>query len=201
MRILEARKRTIITLAVAAAAAIGLAACGSSSDTTSTANAAATSASGGSANSSGGATIAVSNSAGIGDILVDSKGRTLYLFEADSDGKSTCSGACAQAWPPVTSKGQPTAGGGVDASKLGTTTRDDGSVQVTYAGHPLYLYAGDSGPGQANGNGSDAFGAEWYALTPAGDNAEGSSEGSGSGGEDSSTSAGSGGGSGTGYSY
>jgi predicted lipoprotein with Yx(FWY)xxD motif len=104
----------------------------------------------------------------LGKILVDGQGRTLYLFEADEGTASTCDGACASAWPPLTTAGSPNAGPGVSASKLGTTTRGDGTSEVTYNGHPLYTYAGDSAPGQTSGQGSDAFGAEWYVLSPAG---------------------------------
>ena len=86
----------------------------------------------------------------IGTALVGSNGHTLYKFDKDKGGKSSCAGACAAAWPPLTSSGQPTAGNGVSASKLGVTTRSDGKEQVTYAGHPLYYYAEDTqaGPDQ-----------------------------------------------------
>ena len=80
--------------------------------------------------------------ASLGKILVDSKGRTVYLFQKDTGSMSTCSGACATNWPPVTTTGKPRAGTGVTASMLGTTTRSDGTKQVTYNGHPLYLYIG-----------------------------------------------------------
>ena len=81
---------------------------------------------------------------------------------------STCDGACASAWPPLTTAGQPIAGSGVSASKLGTTERSDGTTEVTYNGHPLYTFAGDSVPGLATGQGSDGFGAKWYVLSAAG---------------------------------
>jgi predicted lipoprotein with Yx(FWY)xxD motif len=101
---------------------------------------------------------------GLGRILVDGSGRTLYLFEKDRGGRSACSGACASAWPPVTAGGTPRAGAGVSAELLGTTKRADGTSEVTYAGHPLYLYAGDHKAGDATGQGLDQFGAEWYVL-------------------------------------
>ena len=104
----------------------------------------------------------------LGEILVDGQGRTLYLFEADKGTASRCDGACASAWPPLTTAGSPIAGAGVSASKLGTTARGDGTTEVTYHGHPLYTYAGDSAPGQTAGQGSDDFGAEWYVLSAAG---------------------------------
>jgi predicted lipoprotein with Yx(FWY)xxD motif len=109
------------------------------------------------------ATVAVSNG-----YLVDGSGRTLYLFEADTGSTSTCSGACAAAWPPATTQGAPKATGKAKASLLGTTQRSDGSMQVTYAGHPLYQYAGDTAPGDTNGAGSEEYGAEWYPVTPTG---------------------------------
>jgi predicted lipoprotein with Yx(FWY)xxD motif len=109
--------------------------------------------------------------------LVDRSGLTLYLFEADTGTTSTCTGACASAWPPVTTEGDPTASGAAKAGMLGTTQRDDGSTQVTYAGHPLYRYGGDSAPGDTNGAGSDAFGAEWYPVAPSGESVETGEEG------------------------
>jgi predicted lipoprotein with Yx(FWY)xxD motif len=108
----------------------------------------------------------------LGPILVDAKGRTLYLFEADKTTKSTCDGACASAWPPLTVTGMPTAGTGVKASLLGTSKRNDGTTEVTYAGHPLYGYAGDTAPGDTTGQGLDQFGAEWYVLNAAGHKVE-----------------------------
>jgi predicted lipoprotein with Yx(FWY)xxD motif len=116
---------------------------------------------------SGKASVALGRSK-LGTMLVDGEGRTLYLFEADEGTASTCDGACASAWPPLTTAGSPKAGPGVAASKLGTTTRRDGTTEVTYNGHPLYTYAGDSAPGQTSGQGSDDFGAEWYVLSAAG---------------------------------
>jgi predicted lipoprotein with Yx(FWY)xxD motif len=100
--------------------------------------------------------------------LVDAHGWTLYLFEADKTSKSTCSGACADDWPPARTSGKPKAGHGVKASLLGTTKRSDGGTQVTYRGHPLYRYAGDTKRGQTAGEGLEAFGAEWYIVSSAG---------------------------------
>ena len=103
----------------------------------------------------------------LGTVLVDGKGRTLYLFEKDKGSASNCYGACASVWPPLTSaKG--VAAGGLPAAKLGATKRTDGTTEVTYAGHPLYTYAGDAKPGQARGQGLDQFGAEWSVLAPSG---------------------------------
>ena len=121
----------------------------------------------------GSASIGVSEVGGLGKILVNSEGRTVYLFENDTGPMSTCFGPCASAWPPVTLKGMPSAGMGVDESLLGTTERPDGTVQVTYNGHPLYLYQGDAKPGDTTGQNVDGFGAEWYVLSPGGNKVEG----------------------------
>jgi predicted lipoprotein with Yx(FWY)xxD motif len=103
-----------------------------------------------------------------GKILVDNKGRTLYLFAADKSTMSTCSGACASLWPPLTVSGTPKAGTGVTSSLLGTTKRGGGSTEVTYAGHPLYYYAGDTAAGQTTGQDISQFGAKWFVLTASG---------------------------------
>ncbi len=104
----------------------------------------------------------------LGRILVDAHGRTLYLFEKDRHGKSSCASACAKEWPPVLSKSKPTAGKAASAKLLGTTRRSDGTTQVTYKGHPLYRFSGDMKPGQTGGEGLRAFGAEWYVLSARG---------------------------------
>ena len=168
-----ARARTL-AVGIAAAAALAVAGCGSSSSGGQSSGAygaygAPKSATTGSsaAKPSGAAAVGVANS-NLGEILVDAKGQTLYLFEKDTGTASTCDGACASAWPPLTTSGKPTAGAGVTASKLGTTKRSDGSSEVTYNGHPLYTFEGDSAPGQTTGQGSTAFGAPWYVLSAAG---------------------------------
>lgn len=104
----------------------------------------------------------------LGTILVTSEGMTLYDFHKDEEGRSSCYGACASAWPPLLTEGNPQAQGAADRSMLGTIKRKDGTVQVTYNGWPLYTYVGDREPGEANGNDIDQFGAEWYALQPDG---------------------------------
>jgi predicted lipoprotein with Yx(FWY)xxD motif len=116
---------------------------------------------------SGSATISVRGTS-LGQILVGGNGKSVYLFEADTGTQSTCSGACAQAWPPVITSGSPKAAGGVSPSLIGTTTRSDGTTQVTYNGHPLYSFVGDNQPGDTNGEGSTAFGAGWDVLLPTG---------------------------------
>ena len=120
----------------------------------------------------------------LGTVLVDAKGRTAYLFEKDKKGKSACSGACAKAWPPVLTSGKPKAAGSAVASRLGTTKRSDGTTQVTYAGHPLYLFIMDKNkPGSTKGEGIDAFGAEWYVVGTNGKKIEkGESSSTGAGG-------------------
>lgn len=175
-------------------AALVVAGCGSSSNDDSASSgsgstAASTSAGGGaygpSSSSSSSTTTTARSTAGnaaavvrtartpLGTILVDATGRTLYLWEADTGMSSTCTGACAQAWPPLTTSGRATASGGATSSDLGTTKRSDGTTQVTYAGHPLYYFSGDSGAGQTNGQDSDAFGADWLVVTPGGKAIEG----------------------------
>jgi predicted lipoprotein with Yx(FWY)xxD motif len=122
------------------------------------------------ASGGGAAVIAVASNPKLGKILVDSKGDTVYYFEKDKQNgnASTCSGACASVWPPVTTSSAPKGQKGAAASKLGTIKRSDGTTEVTYNGWPLYTYAGDKKPGDANGNDFTQFGAQWYALTPAG---------------------------------
>ena len=122
--------------------------------------------------SSGAGSVGVVKAAKAGDlgtIIVDSEGLTLYDFHKDKGGKSSCYGACAGAWPPLLTEGKPKAEAGAMSNQLGTTKRKDGTVQVTYAGWPLYTYLGDKGPGEANGNDFSQFGAQWYALMPNGE--------------------------------
>ena len=105
---------------------------------------------------------------GLGRIIVDGHGRTLYLFEKDRRGHSACSGACAAVWQPLVARSRPMATAGAKQSLLGLARRADGRKQVTYAAHPLYRYVGDTRRGQTNGEGSQEFGAGWDALSPAG---------------------------------
>ena len=116
---------------------------------------------------SGAAMVSTANSS-LGQILVDAKGRTLYLFQKDQPNQSACSGACAAAWPVDQSAGTPKASGEVKASLLGTIKRGDGTTQVTYNKHPLYYYSGDTAAGQQSGQGLSAFGALWYVVAPSG---------------------------------
>jgi predicted lipoprotein with Yx(FWY)xxD motif len=103
----------------------------------------------------------------LGSVLVAGNGRTLYLFTADRK-TSTCTGACAAAWPPLLAKGSLVAGAGVKSALLGTVRRSDGTRQVTYAGHPLYLFALDVRAGQTKGEGIAHFGGRWFVLSPKG---------------------------------
>jgi predicted lipoprotein with Yx(FWY)xxD motif len=163
-------RSALLSLAGLAAVAVTVAGCGSSSSTTSTKSPSSSAAgpygaapASSSTPASGGSAVDVATSK-LGKILVDSKGLTLYLFAADTGMSSTCSGACAAAWPPLTTKGKPTAGTGVKASLLGTTKRSDGTLEVTYGGHPLYYYAGDTAAGQTTGQALPQFGAPWYVV-------------------------------------
>ncbi|MDL4774188.1 MULTISPECIES: COG4315 family predicted lipoprotein [Thermomonosporaceae] len=135
---------------------------------------------------SGGAsaeTIKTANVGPLGQILVDGEGRTVYLFQKDKGNTSSCSGACATVWPPVTTNGKPQPGSGADASKLGTTKRSDGTTEVTYSGHPLYYYAPDgSSSGSAKGQGLNQFGAKWYVLSSSGAPVTQQQQGGGGGG-------------------
>jgi predicted lipoprotein with Yx(FWY)xxD motif len=112
--------------------------------------------------------VSVASVSGLGQVLVDSEGHTLYDFHKDKGGTSSCYGACEEAWPPLLTEGEPHPSNGADGNLLGTAKRKDGSEQVTYDGRPLYTFSGDQSPGEANGNDTSAFGAEWYALTPSG---------------------------------
>ena len=124
------------------------------------------------ASSQGAGVVKAAKVGDLGTIIVSSAGLTLYDFHKDKGGKSSCYGACASAWPPLLTDGEPKAEVGAMANQLGTTKRKDGTVQVTYNGWPLYTYAGDQAPGEANGNDMYQFGAEWYALQPSGQEPE-----------------------------
>jgi predicted lipoprotein with Yx(FWY)xxD motif len=153
--------------ALAVVSALVLAACGGSSYGGNSSPSTTSKPSTPAATSSATSTVATKSSS-LGTFLVDAKGQTLYLWDADHGSMSTCNGECATDWPPLTTKSAPKAGAGVKASLLGTTKRADGTQEVTYAGHPLYTFAGDTAPGQTTGQGSGAFGAPWWVVTPAG---------------------------------
>jgi predicted lipoprotein with Yx(FWY)xxD motif len=150
--------------ALALASTLVLAACGSSGSSGTSSTTTSTTAT----SSPRPTSVVATKTSSLGTFLVDAKGRALYLWDADHGPKSVCSGACAQAWPPLTTATTPKASGAVKASLLGTTKRADGSREVTYAGHPLYYYEGDSTPGQTAGQGSDSFGSPWWVVAPTG---------------------------------
>jgi predicted lipoprotein with Yx(FWY)xxD motif len=162
--------------AAATAAVVLLAGCGSSSTSSTSSAASAPS----SAAHSTPAPTTTAASAASGELVVTKHGKlgtilaagpkklTVYLWEGDKSPASSCTGACAKAWPPVTTDGAPTAAGSAVTADLGTITRSDGSKQVTYKGHPLYFFEKDGDAGDAYGQGSKAFGADWYVLKPSG---------------------------------
>lgn len=168
-------KRTIYALCLLGVIATAIAGCGSDSSSTSGAE---SSGDGGSTGKQGSNPedfpVAVISAVKVGDlgvILVDSEGRTLYVFHKDkrslySARSSACYGACAEKWPPLLTGGEPEAEPKASPTKLSTFKRKDGTLQVTYYGHPLYTYVGDKKPGEANGNDVKAFGGQWYALGP-----------------------------------
>lgn len=175
-------KRMNYAVALLAALALVVVGCGSDSSTsggayggkggsgngTSTASSETKPASGG----GGDGIVSAAKVGDLGTVLVTSQGLTLYDFHKDKGGTSACYGACAGAWPPLLTEGNPQAQGAAERSMLGTTKRKDGTLQVTYNGWPLYTYAADKAPGEANGNDIDQFGAEWYALQPDGQEPE-----------------------------
>ena len=156
------KSKLLVTNAIVATALL-VGACGGSSGSSST-----SSASPSPSPAATGEKIAVATNAKLGSILVDEKGLTVYLFVADTGKESTCYTSCAAIWPPVLTDGAPQAGTGADASLLGTTTRTDGKVEVTYAGHPLYYFVKDKVAGDVTGQGINGFGALWWVMSPAG---------------------------------
>jgi predicted lipoprotein with Yx(FWY)xxD motif len=167
-------KRLGVAILAAAALALAIGACGSSSKKTSSSSAsttpapAATStpstpASSGRQYGSSGVKVAL-RKVSFGTVLVGPNSHTVYLFLKDKGTTSQCNGKCAVVWAPLTSSGQPQAGAGLKASLLGTSKRKDGTMQVTYGGHPVYYYDDDKKPGMTEGEGKKEFGAEWYAV-------------------------------------
>ncbi len=160
------RSRVLFPVIAIASLALVAAACGGTNTAASPTSTPTTSA------TALGSTVGTAKDAQLGTILVDAKGRTLYLFEKDQGVKSSCYGGCASVWPPLTTSGKPQAGPGASAALLGTTSRTDGTTEVTYNGHPLYYYVSDTQPGQTSGEGLNQFGAVWDALSPAGSKIE-----------------------------
>src|SRR5204862_5296773 len=155
-----------ITLRAAAAAALAIALCAVGYGS------AAGSAASPASSAAGKATGLGAAKSSLGRIVVDGTGRTLYLFEKDKNRRSACYGACAQCWPPLISHRKPIARAGAKQSLVGTTRRRNGSTQVTYAGHPLYRYLGDTRPGQTTGAGLQDFGGGWDPISPSGKKVE-----------------------------
>ena len=172
--------KTYALALLTAVAVLAIAGCGGGSETTSSEpTSSEPTSSEASSGEGGGSTLKAGTVPGLGTVLVDSEGFTMYTFGKDKGSTSACNGPCAEGWPPVTTQGTPSAGEGAMSSKIGTTKRQDGTMQVTYAGHPLYTYVGDSGPGEANGNGSTAFGGVWLAVSESGSSVEGTASGGG----------------------
>src|ERR1700674_2671849 len=161
------RSRDFLAGAIGTAALLA-AACGGSSPSTAAASPSASPVASPSASPGAtGTTIAVATSK-LGQILVDGNGMTVYLFVADTGTTSTCYTSCATIWPPVLTTGAPQAGAGATATQLGTTTRTDSKVEVTYAGHPLYYFVQDKAAGDTTGQRINGFGGLWWVLSPAG---------------------------------
>jgi predicted lipoprotein with Yx(FWY)xxD motif len=160
------QSKLLVTIAIGAVALLA-AGCGGTTSTATASPSTATASPSPSAAATG-TTIALATNAKLGQILVDGKGMTVYLFVADTGTASTCYTSCAQFWPPVLTTGAPQAGTGAQMSMLGTTTRTDGQVEVTYAGHPLYYFLKDKVAGDATGQGVNGFGALWWVMGPSG---------------------------------
>ena len=161
---LLARMPMPVKLGIPVASALLATACGSAAASSPSSAPAA----GSSASASTTGTVITTQAGPAGAFLTAGSGRAVYLWAKDGMNMSACSGACAAAWPPVPATGKLTAAGGAKASDLGTITRSDGTKQVTYDGHPLYYFVGDSAAGQANGQGSDNFGAKWWLVASSG---------------------------------
>lgn len=186
------RRTYLVTGALALLAVLAIAACGggsSSSSPSSSSNSSSSSnpyggeseGAGTTAESGGAAAVAtkpavvkVMKTPKLGKVIVEAGGMTLYDFHKDKGTMSACYGACATAWPPLLTKGPPKTTGSAEASLLGVTKRKDGTEQVTYNGRPVYGFIEDKAPGETNGNDVNAFGAQWYALQPNGEEPEGS---------------------------
>ena len=164
-----------VKLGIPVASAMMVAACGSAASSSSSAPASSAAApassaaaAGSSASAAATGTVITTHAGSGGAFLTTFTGQAVYLWAKDGKNMSACSGACASAWPPVKATGTVTVAGSAQASELGTITRSDGTKQVTYDGHPLYTFVGDSGPDQTSGQGNDGFGAKWWLVAPSG---------------------------------
>jgi predicted lipoprotein with Yx(FWY)xxD motif len=180
--------------------ALTLAACGKDNTSTSASSSSgskSTTTAANASSSSGTTAIVKLSSSPYGQILTDSQGNTLYVFMKDTGMTSNCTAACAQVWPPMAASGTP-AGTGIAANDLATTTRSDGTTQLTFFGHPVYRFARDTSVGDTNGEGVNGFGGLWYVVNSSG-NAVKSASGSTSTTMNTPTTTGSSGGSSSGY--
>jgi predicted lipoprotein with Yx(FWY)xxD motif len=179
------KRTTFIFALLTVIGAVVIAGCGggsSSSSSESTTSEGGGESAAASSSEAGSGTIAGSEISGLGTVLVDSEGMTVYEFTEDSGTTSNCYGECEAAWPPVEASGKPTAGEGAMSSALGTTKRKDGTMQVTYKGHPLYTFVGDKAAGEANGNEDDGT---WFVLNEAGSAVKGKATAAAAGGSES----------------
>jgi len=165
---LLARMPMPVKLGIPVASALLATACSSAAASSPASSPSSAPAAGSSASASTTGTVITTKAGSAGVFLTAGSGRAVYLWAKDGMNMSACSGACAAAWPPVPATGKLTATGGAKASDLGTITRSDGTKQVTYDGHPLYYFVGDSAAGQTNGQGSDNFGAKWWLVASSG---------------------------------
>jgi predicted lipoprotein with Yx(FWY)xxD motif len=175
------KKTTYGFALLAALAALVIAGCGGGGSSSGSSSGSAAS---GGESAGGGMTVSAAEISGLGPVLVDSEGLTVYEFTEDKGTTSVCYGGCEEEWPPVIASGKPTAGEGAMAADLGTTKRKDGTVQVTYKGHPIYTFADDESPGEANGNEDDGT---WFVLNEAGSAVEGKATAATGGGDGDST--------------
>jgi predicted lipoprotein with Yx(FWY)xxD motif len=162
------RTPVLVRLGAALGVALLAAACSSGSSSTTSATTTGTPAAASSATSSATAAVISTKSSSGGAFLTNGSGRAVYMWVKDGKDQSMCTGSCASTWPPVTTVGPATASGGAVSADLGTITRSGGVKQVTYDGHPLYYYVGDTGAGTVNGQGSTGYGAYWWVLAPSG---------------------------------
>jgi predicted lipoprotein with Yx(FWY)xxD motif len=164
----SSRVQALRSACVVGAIAAFAAACGGGSSPSSATAPSPASSAAAAAPAAGSAVSVSTHNGAYGTYLSDGAGHTLYMFEPDKNGSSTCYGSCAKFWPPLTSSSAARAAAGLQQSKLGTTKRTDGATQITYAGHPLYYFAEDKSVGDAKGEGLNLSGGEWYLLSSSG---------------------------------
>lgn len=194
MNFVRPRHRSLLTrAAVGAAALVALAACGKTSSSSSSSSATSGSSGASSSSSDPGTSFSAANVSGLGMVVVDGKGRTVYALTSGSNKNVPCDDAsgCTKVWPDLplpNGTSSATAGSGLQASMMGTMKLSDGETYPTYNGYLMYEYVGDSGSGQNHGEGIKSFGGTWYALSPSGQLVTSSSSGSGGAGSSSSSS-------------